>query len=109
MTDNGAKAGDGNDKRGQRGEESTAMAVANDERRCVNASPALLSGHCSWDLHNPSVDGGQLPSLLFFCYHFGHSFCINSVAFYSRNSNKENIMMFPLSQGIHPIGGRIYP
>ncbi len=53
--------------------------------------------------------GGRYPSLLFFSNHCGQSFCLAYVELYSRNSTKGNIAIFPLSLGIYPAGGGIYP
>jgi hypothetical protein len=52
--------------------------------------------------------GSQYPALLFFSNHCGRCFCLASVKLYSRNSNKGNILIFPLSQGIYHAGGGIY-
>jgi hypothetical protein len=56
-------------------------------------------------------DGGdsRYPSLLFFCYNCGWRFYLTSVELHGWNSNKGNIAIFPLSQGIYPTGDRIYP
>jgi hypothetical protein len=55
-------------------------------------------------------DGGssRYSSLFFFSNHCGTSFCLGSVELYSRNSNKGNIAIFPLSQGIYPAIGGIH-
>ncbi len=47
--------------------------------------------------------------LNFFSHCCGLCFCLASVELYGRNSTTRNIAIFPLSQGIYPAGGRIYP
>ncbi len=54
-------------------------------------------------------NGNQYRSLLFFSNHCGLCFYLASVELYIRKSNKGNIAIFPLSQGIYPAGGGIYP
>ncbi len=54
-------------------------------------------------------NGGHYPSLHFFCYHCGRSFYLAYVEFHSRNTNKGNILLFPLSQEIHPAACGIHP
>jgi hypothetical protein len=51
----------------------------------------------------------QYSSLLFFSNHCGWSLCLDFVELYIRNSNRGNILIFPLSQGKYPAGGGIYP
>jgi hypothetical protein len=48
-------------------------------------------------------------SLNFFSHHCGLCFCLADVELYGRNSKTGNIVVFPLSQGIYPTGGGIYP
>ncbi len=53
--------------------------------------------------------GNWYNSLNFFSHHCGLCFCLAYVELYGRNSTTGNIAIFPLSQGIYPAGGGIYP
>ncbi len=52
--------------------------------------------------------GNWYNSLPFFCHRCGLCFNLAYVELYGRNSIKENIAIFPLSQGIYPTGSKMY-
>ncbi len=85
-----------------------SIAVGQQQRQqCIGRAAGADNGHTLVAASGSSggdggVGSGQFPFLLFFCYLCCWSIYLASVEFYSRNTNKASISLFPLSQGISP-------